>query len=223
MDSHGKPVAEAGPGGVVLHLSLFLLLLAFFILLNAISFRENRRARALLGSIDQAFTIDPRLVFGNQPITSRSGSLIAVEAMKTLGDLFETAVAATKVTHLAPGRKLVVSLPADRLFGPTGTVLPEFAGVFDRVADSLRRPPAGFRTDLDLRLVDDGTAASAGAPAILVARAGSLIQAMLVRGVPAAVLSAGVGPGEAGMARLLFTVRPLDDGRGNDGRGEGRG
>lgn len=217
MDPHGKPVAGAGPAGVVLHLSLFLLLLAFFILLNAISFRESRRARDVLGSIDQAFTIDPRLVFGGQPVTARSGSLIAVEALKTLGDLFETAVAATKITHLAPGRSLAVSVPADRLFGPTGAVLPEYAGVFDRVADSLRRPPSGFRTDLDLRLVDDGAAMSVGAPATLAARAGALIQALLVRGVPAAALSAGVGPGESGMVRLLFTVRPLDDGRGEGG------
>lgn len=195
-------------------LSLFLLLLVFFIVIGARSAREAGRSQAALKSIDesfQPFTIHPRLREGHDPVASRSGTVFAAERVEGIGDLFATAVAVSKVTVVTPGRLIEVRLPADALFAP-GTDRPRIdrQALLDRVVESLRRPREGERIELDALLaIDEGAPAQPPGP---VQRAAALARALVADGAPPQSVTVGVERGPAGSARFLFSVRSIDGG-----------
>ncbi|MGQ9365315.1 hypothetical protein [Azospirillum sp. ST 5-10] len=206
MASPGKAAPFAGHAGILLYLSLFLLLLAFFIVLNAISVDSVRRARAVLKSVEQSFTIDPRLLFGRDPVASRAGTVLAVQRLDTLGDLFATTVAVDKVEVVAPGRQLEVRLPADGLFEPgTARLRLDRTGLLDRVAAALRQPLPGERIEVEFLVALSSTVASQ--PPSPIDRAGALARDLVARGAPAEGVSIGIERGAPGTARFVFSVR----------------
>lgn len=213
MPQQSKPDDGAPPSSILVYLSLFLLLLAFFILLNAISVQEKQRVRAVLESVERVFTIDPRLLFGHHPVSARAGSVVVTAGLKTLGDLFETEIAVAKVTRISPGNILEVVMPADNVFVRDGSaVRPERAGLLDRVAESLRQRPPGLRYVAEVLV---SVPAPEGTDPAAAARATAFARALVERGAPASALSAGLEPGAAGWLRLLFTVHTVDDPRGD--------
>lgn len=198
---------------MVLLLSLFLLLLVFFILLNAQSVQTTHRVKAVMGSLERsfpAFFIDPRLREGTEPVASRAGTVFAVERLESVGTLFATAVAVAKVESVTPGRLLEVRLPADDLFLPgTAELRPDRQGLIDRVAESLRESRAGERMELDALLAIAPTAGPSHAPGP-VARAGALARLLVADGAPADAVTIGIERGEPGAVRLLFSLRMTD-------------
>ncbi len=215
----GPDSGQGGNGSIVLLLSLFLLLLVFFIVLNGQSVQHTARIRAVLHSIEQRFTIDPRLREGMEPVASRTGTVFAAERLAQVGDLFATAVAVVKVTEVRPGRLLEVRIPEDALFRPgTAEVLPERQGLIDRVADSLRQSRSGERIELDALLAISPDRPSQ--PPGPVERAGALARALVAVGAPASAVTVGIERGLPGTARLLFTIRLADEPPG--GRADSR-
>ncbi|WP_051340815.1 hypothetical protein [Azospirillum halopraeferens] len=206
----GKAGSFAGNAGILLYLSLFLLLLAFFIVLNAISVDNVHRARAVLKSVEQSFTIDPRLLFGRDPVASRAGTVLAVQRLNTLGDLFATAVAVDKVEVVAPGRHLEVRLPADGLFLPgTARLRPDRAGLLDRVAAALMQPLPGERIEAEfLVALSPDTPSQPPGP---VDRAGALARDLVERGAPASAIGIGIERGAPGTARFVFSIRSAEE------------
>lgn len=195
-------------------LSLFLLLLVFFIVIGARSAREAGRSEAALKSIDasfQSFTIHPRLREGHDPVASRSGTVFAAERVEGIGELFATAIAVSKVTVVTPGRLIEVRLPADALFAPgTDRLRVDRTALLDRVVDSLRRPREGERIELDALLaIDEGAPSQPPGP---VQRAAALARALVADGAPLRSVTVGVERGSAGTARLLFSLRSTEGG-----------
>lgn len=214
----GKPSTphsqHGGNNAIVLLLSLFLLLLVFFIVLNAQSVQAVSRVKAALGSLERSFSIDPRLRHGDDPVASRAGTVIAVERLDGLGDLFASAIAVAKVTTVAPGQLMEVRLEADELFEPgTAKVRRDRQGLIDRVAAALRDTRAGERIELDALLALSPNILSQ--PPGPIERAGALARTLVADGAPAEAVTVGIERGEPGAARLLFSIRSTDEaGRG---------
>lgn len=222
MAVSGKPFVprggQGGNGSIVLLLSLFLLLLVFFIVLNAQSVQAVARVKAALGSLEKSFHIDPRLRHGDEPFASRAGTVLAVQRLDSVGDLFASAIAVAKVTMVSPGQLMEVRLAADELFEPgTATVRRERQGLIDRVAGALRESRAGERIELDALLAL--SPAAVGQPPGPIERAAALARTLIADGAPADALTVGIERGEPGEARLLFFIRLAE----NAGRGQGWG
>lgn len=208
-------VAGPGNGPLVLLLSLFLLLLVFFIVLNAQSVRRPARTGAVLASVERSFpdfAIDARLRDGTDPVASRSGTVFAAERLHEMGELFATAVAVARVGSVKPGRLLEVWLPVDALFLPgTATLRPDRQGLLDRIAGSLRSDRPGERMEVDALLaIDEGAPSQPPGP---VQRAGALARALTGDGAPPGSVTVGVERGDAGTIRFLFSLRAAGEGR----------
>lgn len=226
MGVRNRDSVERNDGGVLIFLSLFLLLLAFFILLNAISTLELDRADAVIESIDERFRIDPTLLMSDTAVTSRAGAMVAAgETLQTLGRLFETEISVSKVERIDQGRTMVVTVPADALFAAGATdFLPAQTGLLDRVADALRNPPAGAVFDLDVLIGTEAAFTSIDATSLQLARAGAAGRLFADRGVPSAVLSVGLERRRDEEVRFLMTALPAGEpaaqvraGGGDDG------
>lgn len=220
MGLPGRPVVvrgrHGGNGSIVLLLSLFLLLLVFFIVLNAQSVQAVSRVKAALGSLERSFHIDPRLRYGDDPFASRAGTVIAVQRLDGVGDLFASAIAVAKVTTVAPGQLMEVRFAADELFEPgTAVIRRTHQGLIDRVAAALRESREGERVELDALLAL--SPAAVAQPPGPVERAGALARTLVADGAPADAVTVGIERGEPGEARLLFSIR-LTDAPGRGGR-----
>jgi len=111
------PPARIRDTGVMLFLSLFLLLLAFFILLNALSTFEEVRSRAVLSSVASTFKTDVLPDKTAEILISTLGPVPQPEDVtEELERLWVTAVPITKVETLNPGRTLQMVLKKTDIF-----------------------------------------------------------------------------------------------------------
>lgn len=201
---------------MVLLLSLKLILLAFFILLNSLADVEVDRARAVIASVNQAFNGRIEMA-GQLPVhNSPLGSLPEVEAkLRELGSLFEAIVPTAKVKEIRRAKAVRVDLPASALFRPASSLLR--AGREDlilRLGESLRAaPPGAPNYELEVLFgVDarpDGTAGAgpAGSRSLELRRAAALAARLAAAGVPTAALSIGLRPAPADSLRLIVRLR----------------
>lgn len=183
-------------------LSLQLLLLAFFVLLTAVSRFEGDRSRSVIASVQATFG----------PIAGRpdgeggraaSADAVALGAFREeIGHLARTAIPLTRVEAATPSDVMQIDLPADAFFRPEESrPKPARRSFFRRLVAALAHRPAGSRYELELRQ-------STHLPQPLaVARAGALARALAAAGVPEDSLSVGIGPGDAGRIRFVIRLR----------------
>lgn len=197
-------VDEGGGGGAMLvYLGVFMLLLAFFILLNAVSHFHEQKVGAVLRSVDQAFSM-PRLLSGNRGEKAHDLAMgDALQAIASLGDQMRSEVPLSKVDTSVDGLTLSVTMPADSLFSPDGAVRADRVALLDRITGALLPRRAGVQVAGDLLMGIKGQADTAP----FVARAGALARALVANGAPAAAFSVGLEPTDpVGQVRLVFSV-----------------
>lgn len=215
-------LAPAGPDATLpIYLSLFLIILAFFVLLNALSLKEKKRAQAVVDSIGESFTVDPRLRFGKQALTGHGDGHQGVAGLREIGTLFAAELAIATVTHVRPGEELEVLVPVWLLFPRDGVSLkPEREALLARIAQALRQPQAGDRYILEALISlsprERATVLSSGQQAAqedAIARAASLAHRLLAHNAPAESLTVGLENGRLEQVRLRFLRRPLPPAR----------
>lgn len=212
-----KPEIEAdgaagGDPNMVALLSLKLLLLGFFILLNALSQFEENRTRQVLDSVNEAF--NGRV----QALRSQSSDPAALAALpeqaKLLGTvdrLFNSFIPATRSETAKDGRRLRLELSAESVFRPGRLDLQPSRGLLlERLAGALTgHGRAGLHYELEVlhgAPAGGGIAlAEAGVESLEVRRTSVLVRDLIERGVPAERLSVGIVPGRPG--KLRFVVR----------------
>lgn len=203
--SGGRP--DGGDGATLLYLGVFILLLAFFILLNSISHFHDEKVGAVIRSVDDAFSTQALLTGspGDRQQTRRE----AARALADLGDLIRAELPLAKVEAGTQTGTLHITMPASVLFTGDGlTIRPSQQALMDRIARALEARPRGVSVRGEFLFATKGAADVAP----LVARAGALARATAALGANPAWLSVGLETGEAaGQLRLLFTVR---DGEG---------
>jgi hypothetical protein len=206
-----------GSSNIVLLLSLKLILLAFFIMLNSLSEFEAGRARAVIDSVNRAF--NGKLTSAERaPAHSPSlGALPEFEAkINELGSLFEAIIPAATAKWIRRAQAVRVDLPARAIFGPAGVALrPGREDLIQRLGRTLARDPrAGLSYSLEVLL---GFGTSGGTPAAMatrnprsieVRRAAVLAQRLIEAGVPARALSIGLLPQHPGTLRFVVRVQP---------------
>ncbi len=200
----------------MLLLSLNLIMLAFFILLNSLADFETDRARAVLASIKEAFNGKVE-VAGQQPAFSSSlGALPEVEAkMREVGSLFEAIAPAAQSKSIRRASMVRVDLPASTLFRPASLRLRQGReALLARLAQSLRKGSEGAPRYLVEILVGTGSQAAvdgggtAGPPSLELRRAAVLAARLSAEGAPLDGLSTGLWSGAAHSLRFVVRLRP---------------
>lgn len=194
--------SEGGDGPTLLYLGVFILLLAFFILLNSISHFHDDKVGAVIRSVDDAFSTQALLTGspGDRQQTRRE----AARALADLGDLIRAELPLAKVETGAETGTLHVTLAATSLFtADGGSLRPSQQALLDRMARALEPRPRGVVVRGEFLFATTGLAD----PGPLILRAGVLARSVVALGADPASLSVGLETGgEAGQLRLLFTL-----------------
>jgi hypothetical protein len=199
-----------GDPGIVALLSLKLLLLGFFILLNALSQFEDQRARQVLESVNEAFNGRVQASERHAPVASGLGALEQTRAMiRTVDRLFRSLIPAVRSEVSASGGHLLLELPAETLFQPAGVPLqPGRDLLLRRFAMALAdegRIGLDYEVELLHGVPDGALATRSAAPSggLEVRRLGALARQLVRLGVPAKKLSVALLPGRPGKVQLV--------------------
>lgn len=198
--------SDGGDGATLLYLGVFILLLAFFILLNSISHFHDEKVGAVIRSVDEAFS--SQAVLTGSAGDRQKVREEAARALQDLGDLIRAELPLAKVEAGTETGTLHVTMPASALFVGDGIAIrPDQQALMDRVARALepRRHGVSVRAELlfSTRDVPD--------TGPLVARAGALARALSALGANSAWMSVGLEKGAAaGQLRLLFSVHATE-------------
>lgn len=190
-------------------LSLYLLLLAFFIVLSRLSSGEKMRSEAVSSSLSITFATEGRPAKRVTRVTSLAGTVIDDPApLARIGELVRAELNFAIVREIVPGGVMELTVETDRLFtGAEIAVNPLYRRFFERLAATLTDPPRDVRYDVEIAI---GVGTAANEPGIRLAAARSaFLSAILTRaGAPARTLAAGVEPDAPARTRMVFHVRP---------------
>jgi len=207
-------VEDTRSGTVVVFLSLFLLVLAFFIVLVAISTVEQGKSKAVLNSVSATFTpVDPSAL-NRTDFTAKEGVVLAGQPFQErITGLFSTALQVARIEVVKPGRLMRAVLPQDAIFvDGEETVRDSLRPFMDRVAAALGARPPGMRFDMEFIIgTPDPASGLPTGRTLETARAGAFARAMVGRGAPPDSIAVGLAPVPSRDVTLRFYTRRQDD------------
>ena len=208
---------ESGGHTTALFLALYLLVLAFFIVLVTISTLEEVKSQAVMDSLTSTFS---SLLPPSTDLTvfnAKEGDVLAGQIFEEeITEIFATAIQVARIDVVQPGRQMRVTMPADAIFFPDSTEIRDSQlPLLDRIVASLSVTAPGVHHDMDFLVVvpygrDGALPTGRSLPA---ARAASFAHALHLRGVPPARMSLGLKPGRGQTVILRFFVRTPDEDR----------
>lgn len=198
-DDGPTPPTPPANGAVALFLALYLLLLAFFILLNTISTFEEVKTREVQESLSSAFASILPPTTSLQTVTSIEGPAVAAEDMQEkLGQLFQTAIKVVRVEVIQPGKLMEVIMHVDQLFDPNSILIRERQSDFMAQLASVLSDDQGYAS-YELEMVMGSDIGSKGTIEVennlQIARAGSFARELIAIGAPQDRLFVGIDPG----------------------------
>ena len=221
MKNYGNSVEAApvkpGNSTMFLFLSLYLLVLAFFILLVSFSTLEDVKAKTAMKSLTATFsTVLPST--DPTALQSEDSSASGQAFQEQVTGIFGTSLQVAKVEIVQPGRLMRIIVPTDALFQPGKAKVREAqTALLDRIIATLSGRPPGMRHDLELvmadRFIKDKDLSTDRN--MVLRRADAFVQEMLSRGVPPDSVTVGVKPGNPHQIIMWFYVRSIDELRDN--------
>jgi len=211
-----RPKSDAGRT-ITLFLSLYLLVLAFFILLVSISSTEEVKSKALMESLTSTFSsvLPPRMDL--TAFNATTGDFLAAdEFQRQVTGLFSTVVGVVKVEAIQPGRLMRVELDGDSLFELDKDVIREGQyGFMDRLVAALSANPPGLRFELEfvVPIAQNSVGDLPTEQTLSVRRAGAFARDILARGAPPGAVSIGVKNSEVNTVEIWFHIRGRDENR----------
>lgn len=197
-----------------LFLSLYLIVLAFFILLNAISKIQEERTKVVFGSLGATFAEPAVVATGPLDFTAGSGAYSAVISFdESIRSLFQSSFPFVSFKPFQPFEKMVAEVPVDAMFGAKGALIRADHVVFlNELAAILSRETPGQRFSVELLLPVSPAAVRSPTPerSVAVDRASTLARALVVRGVPADRITAGIEGGDPGKLRMRFDFQSTE-------------
>ena len=215
MDAHIPPQQESGDQTIALFLGLYLVVLAFFILLVTISTVEDTKSKKVMDSLSSAFTSIVPPSADLQSFKSKDGDVLAgQEFQQQVTGIFATELGVDKVETVQPGRQMRLMMAADSLFFQgESRIRPAMYPLLDRTVAALSSRPAGLRYDLEFVIgtptLSDGKTMPI-AQTLEVQRAGAFARAMFERGIPPDSVSVGMRPGHVGEVVIWFYTRDVE-------------
>lgn len=210
---------RSGNPHIVLLLSLKLILLAFFILMNALSEFETSRKAAVLESVNRAFRGSIQTPREAVSIDASLGVLPLPENLvNEVGSLFESFVPEAKAKRTERATVMSVEMPAKALFRPGEVQFrPERKILIRRLARAMMQEPGGalkYELAFEHGLAGGETAAEGEADAArdrAVRRAHGIARYLIRQSIPPAILSIAVTPGEPDTVRFVLRRRDVAD------------
>ena len=192
-------------GSLPLFLSLFLLLLAFFIFLNSISSFESGKGDQVMASIRASF---PGFDDGGEGPGMLDGDEIGgVEksVASRLNEAFAFVFPKLTLNVLDEGERIFVDVPMERLFIPGSSEARVTLQVLSRQLAKVLADPSlkqRLETQIFLGHPDDGDGLSIDQG--ILERATIAIESMAAAGSPRQLTSVGLEPGHVGVMRFRF-------------------
>lgn len=196
---------------VFLFVSLYLIVFAFFVVLNAISSKNENQVAAVLGSVSATFqpTRQPNSPFVD--ILTQSDKVVGNDAyLDRTYQMFQSLVNIPGFKASRDGNLLRISLPANHLFYEySSMVRDEVAGLLDNISAEMALSPPGMRNEIQFSLGAGAGLPEAGdlANNLQVMRAGSFAAELYGRGTAADAIVTGVERGDPAVIELTFGTR----------------
>ena len=216
-DSMLPPKVEKKDASIILMLGLYLLILAFFILLVSISTLEELKTTRVMDSLTSTFTSAIPPTTDLTAFQSREGDVLAGQQFQEeITSLFSTAIQVIKIETVQPGSLMRILLESDKVFQDGSTEIRQAnLPLLDRIVTALSSRPKGQRFDMEFII---GSAYTKGrmmpiGETLEMGRAGSFARALLARGAPPDSISAGIVPGKPTEITIYFHVRSAEAGQ----------
>lgn len=193
-------------------LSLFLLLLAFFVVLFNASRYDKGRADAVGESLTSTFQSTGRPTRTPRLNTSQSGEAPGDEmVLRKLGELIGTELRVAEVKIVRAGRLLQVRAATDDFFVPGSSEMrAERGAIVTELSRLIGAPVDGRRHKVELFVGSDWVT-----PDVLretvplpIARAAGFAEQLIGRGALPGTVMAGIRPDDEGTVTLLFRIDP---------------
>lgn len=202
-----------GSGNIVLLLSLKLILLAFFILINSLSEFEARKTQNVLDSVNHTFKgkiVTPR------DAADSPASLGVLPLPRSLtgevGSLFESFVPDAKAKETNQATMLRVDMPVESLFRPgEDGIRPERKVLIRRLARALMKDPSGV-LKYELAFLHGLPVGGRGDASLAVRRADSVARYLVRQAVPPQVIAVGLEPALPDSVAFVLRMRTPSDG-----------
>ncbi|GEM_PF-2733676 len=201
---------KPGSSTAIIYVSLYFLLLAFFIYLHSISAPTEEKVKQVIGSIDFAFKgikQQEKLVKAKELSGDEMG-LAAFHAQ--LKRVYETAIPLIESKVNQKGDELQFALPASQLFASGSPTLRETRNeLFEDASRILIKRSGVAPTDMEI-LIDAGErlpSADQVASSIQAMRLTALVNSFLDSGVPARNIFVGMKSGKEDKIRFRFYIR----------------
>ncbi|MBT3358845.1 MAG: hypothetical protein HN403_04370 [Rhodospirillales bacterium] len=205
----------AGSSTTGLFLALYLLVLAFFMVLVTISSPEDVKSKAVMDSLTSTFSSLLPPTTDLTAFVSREGDMLAGQAFQEeVTGIFASDIQVAKAEIVQPGKLMRVIVPADALFlGDTAEVREGQIPLLDRIVASLSAGALGLRHDMEFVIGSPFTSEKnlPTGETLETARAGAFVRAMHARGVPPESVSIGLKPGNPAEIILRFFVRTQEE------------
>ncbi len=217
QDEFHDPSEGHGGSSIALFLGLYLLILAFFIMLVSISTLEEVKSKAAMKSLSATFTsiLPPSLEL--TAVTSTEGDVLAGQQFQQqITNIFSTTMQISRVEVIQPGRLMRVRLKSDVVFKQDLAEIRESSHpLMDRIVASVSGRPAGLRYDMEF-VLNSPYASETDLPTeqtLEMSRAGAFARDMMARGLPPDSISVGLEPGDTDDITIWFYVRSSDESR----------
>lgn len=213
LGSYVPPRDTPAPSGgtAVIFVSLYLLLLAFFIFLHSISVPKEERIRSVLGSVNIAFKGLSKDTPADKQKTLSGEEQGTQQFHAKLRNVFETAVPLVESKVTDGGTRLQFSVPLGKLFKSGGLELRDLKDEFlTIVATALIRRNSNVATDVEI-LIGTGPhlpSSTDSANDLASNRVDKLARHLRTQGVPSRNISIGLEEGDAGLVHFSFFLRP---------------
>lgn len=187
-----------------LFLSFYLLLFAFFMVLNSFSSFESGKRDAVISSVQDAFA----QVIG--PGAERAlGGFVGTDPQArrfqdAVTDIFETAIPLTNVVVMVPGSRLDVEVPAQVFFAQDSVIVRDPLPILDRIVATISSPPEGVAYELAVISHVDSEASLPTDMTAEVARVGNIARALNSKGMPPQSVTIGMERGDENSLKLVF-------------------
>jgi len=210
----GLSVADGGAGrsNMTSLLALKLLLLAFFILLTALSSRESLKARAVLDSVQDSFGGSLLLSDRNEgPASAAAAQTAEGRLQAALGQLFQNMLPLSGRQETSRGAEVFFELSAGTFFGPGRTAFqPGRRLLLERLAVALSQAAANG-VDFEFQLLHSAGQGAAAAE-LATERTAAMAAELARQGVAPERLTVGLLPQEgrtAQASRVRLVLRVL--------------
>ena len=209
-DDEKLPPPPATQDSASLFVSLYVVLLAFFILLNSMATIDKTKLEEAAESVSSAFSLKqpltPKLI---EMIPSEGADLSITQFFEQMRQVAESFVPIEELEVQTADDQMVMTFPAEALFEPgTASISEQNKHFLSELAEALLRWKQGLRVDTEFLLgYKPSRKGEETGNKLEVARAGAFARHMVSQGISSKALRPGLYQTREGTIEMTFHVR----------------